>query len=266
MIVEITFFLFWPLGSLARVIIILHLFRGFRLLALAEPLQDLFKILTTCLPFLWQMVLLLFVVYYLFAVLGQYLFGGLIYTTNPTLAGTNFSQGAFWPLNFNDLPSGMVTLFALMIVNNWYEIAQGFMLASHSNLAAAYFVIFFVIVNLIVLNIVIALILDCIATVFDEELEVEAAVRGVSTDVDLEHGDGVGSPIVANRIFRKILQAESESSEDGDDDNDDHASFHLSARSGAPSSGLSSQEYGTFSGDSIRRGKSHVTSSRDIDS
>ena len=63
--------------------------------------------------------LLLFLVYYIFATLGIQLFGGLIYEGNEALAPTGFAAGEYWPLNFNDFPSGMVTLFVLMVVNNW---------------------------------------------------------------------------------------------------------------------------------------------------
>jgi len=212
-------------------------------LALAEPLKDLFKIITTCIPLLWQMFLLVFVVYYLFAVLGQYYFGGLIYTTNPTLVGTNFASGAFWPLNFNDLPSGFVTLFALMIVNNWYEIAQGFMLATHSNFAAVYFVVFFLIVNLIVLNIVIACILDCFAFIYEEEAANQEIGQLGTADEDLEIGEGVVSRMGTSRILRKLADADEQSESDAS------SSSATSSNSGKSKNDMTEdleKEYGTF--------------------
>lgn len=224
MIAELTFFIFWPLGTLARVIIIFHLLRGFRLLALLPPLQSLFKIVVTLIPKFWQMFLVMFVVYYMFAVLGQYLFGGLIYTTNPILAGTNFASAGFWPLNFNDLPSGFVTLFALMIVNNWYEIAQGFMFATYSKFAALYFVIFFVVVNLIVLNIIMALIIDCNLAVEDDDNDKDRAKSkdDVVDPEDLESGaylEGASQ----RKILRKAVLDREDSGLDSDTDDDPDA-------------------------------------------
>ena len=51
------------------------------------------------------------------------LFGGVIYKGNPALSGSPYdeAQGAYsyLPMNFNDIPSGLITLFALVVVNNW---------------------------------------------------------------------------------------------------------------------------------------------------
>jgi hypothetical protein len=206
-IATVTYFFIWSPQMLARVVILLHLFRGFRLLAYFEPLRGLFGMVSLLIPTFWQMFLVLFAVYYIFAVVGQYLFGGRIFTTNPVLAGTNFASAGFWPLNFNDLPSGFVTLFALMIVNNWYEIAQGFMLVTNSDLVSLYFVIFFVIVNLVVLNIVMALVIDC-NSVLEDLMEREKGhmqrlqQKGVN---DLEAGEGMGTPS-AEYVMRRALQ------------------------------------------------------------
>jgi hypothetical protein len=62
--------------------------------------------------------------------MGLALFGGKV-TTNPgaadyiTLQGTDFGGGGatagYWACSFNDMLSGMVTLFYVLLVNNWYE-------------------------------------------------------------------------------------------------------------------------------------------------
>jgi two pore calcium channel protein len=218
LIAELIFFFLYPLGSIARIIIILHLCRGLRLLALVKPMLTLFKLVGMLIPVFWQYLLVMFVVYYMFAVIGQYWFGGLIYTTNPILAGTNFASAAFWPLNFNDLPSGFVTLFALMIVNNWYEIAQGYMFVTYNSWAAAYFVIFFVIINLIVLNIVLALILEFNAAMESEDEHVTKPLDVSS--MDLEICAGVGSPYNASKILRKALTSSNALPDSDQEDSD----------------------------------------------
>ena len=35
------------------------------------------------------------------------------------LEASDFGQAGYGPNNFNDLPSGMITLFELLVVNNW---------------------------------------------------------------------------------------------------------------------------------------------------
>jgi len=58
-------------------------------------------------------------IFYEFAVIGSFLFGGVINNEEPI---SSFANGGtdFTLMNFNDLFSSLVTLFALMIVNNWY--------------------------------------------------------------------------------------------------------------------------------------------------
>merc|ERR1719408_166984 len=101
--------------------------------------------------------MMLVVVFYVFIAAGRLLFGGMIYNTNPALAKTDFAQSDFWQLNFNDTVGGCATLFAVMVINNWYVIAFGYVVSSGTMWALVFFILFFVVVNLIVLNILMAL-------------------------------------------------------------------------------------------------------------
>jgi len=173
LVVELVYISFVRTECLARAIILLHMARSLRLFKYMTPLRHLFLIITRLIPTFWQIFMLLLIVYYVFAVLGMWLFGGIIYTSNPALAGSSFASGSYWPLNFNDFVSGLVTLFVLMIVNNWYILCSGYMLAAGTSWASAYFVLFFLVCNLIVLNILIALVLDC-TSVLSEDMEKSA--------------------------------------------------------------------------------------------
>ena len=54
-----------------------------------------------------------------FAQLGILLFGGELRLENALLNGTAYSDGGYFAMNFNDAGSAMVTVFQLLIVNNW---------------------------------------------------------------------------------------------------------------------------------------------------
>lgn len=56
---------------------------------------------------------------YLFGMLGTALFGGVIYRSQPLLDGTDFKAEDYFANNFNDLGSAFITLFELLVVNNW---------------------------------------------------------------------------------------------------------------------------------------------------
>ena len=62
--------------------------------------------------------------------------------------------------NFNDLGNGFVTLFALMVVNNWDEVSQVFVDVQGSNATRFFFVAFYYISVVIGLNIVVAFAID----------------------------------------------------------------------------------------------------------
>jgi hypothetical protein len=160
LIVELLYMSLWNTDGMARAVILLHMARALRLFVYIEPLQQLFIIIRQLIPTFWQVLMILMVVYYVFAVIGQWCFGGLIYTTNPALANTNFSEGLYWSLTFNDIVSSMVTLFLLMLVNNWYMVADGYMLASGSIWCGIFFFAWYVVSNFVMINIVVAVILD----------------------------------------------------------------------------------------------------------
>ena len=42
------------------------------------------------------------------------------------LMNVSFGAADYFPNNFNDLGSGMVVCFELLVVNNWFIIADGF--------------------------------------------------------------------------------------------------------------------------------------------
>jgi predicted membrane protein len=78
-------------------------------------------------------------------------------------------------LNFNDVASGCITLFAIMVNNNWqylvfmysYQLDKG----SHMNSICSilFFVSFYIICFYAVLNILIAFIIDIYATIDEKE-------------------------------------------------------------------------------------------------
>lgn len=51
------------------------------------------------------------------------------------LQNSSYAQAGYAANNFNDLGSGFVTLFELLVVNNWFVIAEGFELATGSKCA-----------------------------------------------------------------------------------------------------------------------------------
>jgi len=208
-VIELLYIFVWPNLFMIRMFMIFHMARGMRLFYYIEPLQQFFALMTRLVPVYWQMGMILFIVYWIFCDIGQIWFGGLIYTSNPNLVGTDFASSGydFYELNFNCFLDGMVTLFTLMCMNNWSDTSDGYMQVTQSYMSQAYFVAFTLICNMIILNILIALILDCTGAL-KEELEKQGERRSQSPEgleAEIEaHRQGVDQ----DAIMRKIVGAD----------------------------------------------------------
>ncbi|KDO28315.1 hypothetical protein SPRG_06365 [Saprolegnia parasitica CBS 223.65] len=79
-----------------------------------------------------------------------------------------YTQDGYMANNFNDMASGMVLLFELLIVNNWFVLADGFVCVT-SKYARWYFVTFHLIGVTILLNLVVASTLDAFVGEYEAE-------------------------------------------------------------------------------------------------
>ena len=115
------------------------------------------------------MLLVLFCTFYLFSTIGVLLFGGLINSDpesvySERLKGTEFDESDFWANSFNDHCSAFVTLFELLVVNNWTVTCDGFAAASNSKLTRLFFVLFHLIGVVVINNLVISFVVEAFMT------------------------------------------------------------------------------------------------------
>ena len=75
------------------------------------------------------------------------------------LAESMFGQEMYYPHCFNDLASGMVTLFILLVVNDWHVIVSGYVAVWGAH-ARIFFATFYLCGVVIILNIVIAFVIE----------------------------------------------------------------------------------------------------------
>ena len=67
---------------------------------------------------IFQLITVIMVIYLVFALIGMAMFGGVI-RKNLEIFSDNTNNGVYYMDNFNDMFSSFVTLFTLMVVNNW---------------------------------------------------------------------------------------------------------------------------------------------------
>ena len=74
-------------------------------------------------PF-WAILCIMMTLFYVFGIIGLYFFGGKITTSTDYIVMDSSVPKLYYLCNFNDLANGFLTLFELMVVNNWFVIAD----------------------------------------------------------------------------------------------------------------------------------------------
>uniref|UniRef100_A0A7S3JYQ2 Ion transport domain-containing protein n=1 Tax=Aureoumbra lagunensis TaxID=44058 RepID=A0A7S3JYQ2_9STRA len=177
-----TFVVYWPNAyndpSFVRYVLMLRLIRLVRILEAITDFRILGESFLNLLPAAAKLLKFLFCVTYLFAVLGMAIFGGNL-SDKPSqrtlLKDTDFYTSGYLPLNFNDMWSSYVTLFCILVVNNWQVLTQGFVAIAGVN-ARLFFIAFYSVGTLICVNLAVAFIIDTF-TVEQEKTKEKASKR-----------------------------------------------------------------------------------------
>ncbi|XP_065190162.1 two pore channel protein 1-like [Sycon ciliatum] len=169
-------------ASHLRFFVVLRPLRLLRLLELKKRYQDVLATLFVLLPRMANVGLLLIVFFYFFAIIGMEFFP---FKVSPgccvnSSVSTYYSVGpntVFYYLNsFDNILRSYVTLFELMIVNNWFVIMDGYV-SETSEWARVYFMMFYL-MSLMVVNIVVAFILDAFLFRIESQKDGSAALEG----------------------------------------------------------------------------------------
>ena len=73
----------------------------------------------------------MFCVVYAYAALGVGAFGGLVsdgksHRNYKVLSEMDYGSDGYWNINLNDMPSGMMLMFQMLVVNNWMVFAEAY--------------------------------------------------------------------------------------------------------------------------------------------
>jgi hypothetical protein len=102
-------------------IIVIRLLRIGAFLRELNAVQIFEKTIRHLVESLASLMMVLYTVYLLYSELGTLIFGGWINmdTINLLVAQNSNIEASYVYLNFNDLASGYITLFSIMVNNNW---------------------------------------------------------------------------------------------------------------------------------------------------
>ena len=160
------------------------LVRNLRLTALLWELEDFRKIAATfdrfSKPFL-TIMFSLYTVMFFYAIIGEFFFEGVI-TVSAVQDANIGASDLYFLINFNDMYASMITLFHVLVVNNWNQTTDMYCTICESHWPRVYFSTYWVICTLIMLNIVISFVLEIYGSIGDE-IEVEARKKRMARNL-----------------------------------------------------------------------------------
>ena len=182
-------------GIQSYYIMILRPLRLLRLFKVKKRFRDVFGTFVILLPRLNSALVILFLVYYFFGVIGVEIFSS--YTLRNCCKNTtvepfyNFAEntsgiGYYYLNNFHNLPRAYVTLFELMVVNNWHITMEGYASVTETDWSRLFFTSFYLF-TMVVVTIIVAFILEAFLfrIEYKEKMNKEEELKVLSESIKL---------------------------------------------------------------------------------
>ena len=147
-------------------IVFIRMIKLLTLLYEVKTMRIIFETMKNLLGPLNNLIIVMMTIFYVFAQLGMIIFGGEIRENSTEIIHDSSIPDNYYLMNFNDLMSSLITLFVLIVVNNWYVIVQMCVDIMGGALIYRYFFVIFYYFGVIIgLNIIIAFAIDMYAAV-----------------------------------------------------------------------------------------------------
>lgn len=163
----------------------LRVLRVLRLVSVVPSLRNVVEAMLRALPGMGSIVLLMLLIFYVFAVMGAKLYG------------------EDMPEQFGTLGASLFTLFQLMTLDDWANIVKPAM--EESPWALVYFLPFILVATFVVLNLFIGVIVESIQSMRESHASADAAAAQAATDAARSEAH-LDSQVLLNEI--RALRAE----------------------------------------------------------
>lgn len=196
----------WDMLRLANMLIV------FRFLRIVPSMKLMAVVASTILGLIKNMRAfggILVVVYYVFAIIGIHLFRGVIVVPpgngslapdNGSLACGSYEQLEYWANNFDDFAAALVTLWNVMVVNNWQVFLDAYRRYS-GPWSEIYFVLWWLVSSVIWVNLFLALILENFLHKWDRRGHLQSVSGDLETTYEMS---------TVELLFRDILEEPAE--------------------------------------------------------
>ena len=151
---------------MCEVIVFIRMIKLLTLLYEIKTMRVIFETIKNLLGPLNNLILVMLTIFYVFAQVAMLMFGGLIKEDSTEIIHDSSIPDNYYLMNFNDLMSSFVTLFVLIVVNNWFVIVAMVVDVKAGNTYYRYFFVIFYYFGVIIgLNIIVAFAIDMYAAV-----------------------------------------------------------------------------------------------------
>ena len=151
---------------MCEVIVFIRMIKLLTLLYEIKTMRVIFETIKNLLGPLNNLILVMATIFYVFAQVAMLMFGGLIKEDSTEIIHDSSIPDNYYLMNFNDLMSSFVTLFVLIVVNNWFVIVAMVVDVKAGNTYYRYFFVIFYYFGVIIgLNIIVAFAIDMYAAV-----------------------------------------------------------------------------------------------------
>ena len=147
-------------SSLSSFVTIFRLIRILRLLRVLRSVRVELRVVSKLAPLFSRFFGVLFFFYYVFAVVGMEIFAGTMHYKIPAVADSSYGLAQYYMNRFDNVYLTFMTLFELMVVNNWNIIMEGYVAATKTEWSRAYFIVWFLVIVVVVMNVCAGFIID----------------------------------------------------------------------------------------------------------
>ena len=149
-----------------ELIVFIRMIKLLSLLYEIKVMRIIFETIKNLLGPINNLFIVMITIFYVFAQMGMAMFGGLVKEDSPAISHDSSIPDYYYLINFNDLMSSFVTLFILIVVNNWFVIVAMFVdITGGYTIYRYWFILFYYFGVIIGLNIIIAFAIDMYSAV-----------------------------------------------------------------------------------------------------
>ena len=186
------------------IIRLMNIFIVLRLLRILVQVSYLRLLTSTMVDLIWNVrgfFGIIIVVYYLFAFLGMELFDDVDGPTTRCNPSPGYDKLLYYGNNFHDFASSLVTLWDVMVVNNWYVFLDKYACDSRfGKWAKLYFIAWWLVSAIICMNLFISLVLEIFLIKWEVWQKRNLDVRSQMGTLE-ESGDQTGSSGEGSQVY-----------------------------------------------------------------